>query len=92
MNALREFLSASFHEDWADGGADDRAIVAAYRSAASRATRDRVCRDLARLLDRSLDDRQLRRILLDDLGCYFSPHGSAAQWLRELVEMLRRAE
>jgi len=92
VNALRDFLSAYFHEDWPDDGSDDRAIVAAYQRKSSAEERGRVCLELARLLSRGLDDQQLRRILLDDLGCYFSPRGSAAQWLAEVQDMLRRAE
>ena len=83
---LEQFLGAYFHQDWAAEGATWQQVVAQFAARTDANTVRAVLRDVARLLDVRLADRDLQT-LLEGLGCCYQlteADRAAAPWLRSV--------
>ena len=89
--ALRDFFSAYFHEDWpceADTPAD---VVSSYVSSAPPSEVERLRGAIIRLVENEQEDAGLEKKLMPELGCYYLPSAdglTAKKWLLEVADLM----
>ncbi len=93
---LAQFLGGWFHQDWPDEGyASPADVVRAYaREETPQAVRATM-KEIDSLLASRLPPTQMRRLLVDELGCAYDPTADGKtfrSWLREVHEILRKTK
>lgn len=95
LDALKDFFSAYFHEDWRSEAETPQGIVDIY----SRGTTDRKVKaalvvGLKQYAQSFADEKSLEDSLFMQLGCYYRPSLdglSAKAWLLSVAERLAAA-
>ena len=88
--ALRNFLSAYFHQDWAVEHDTPGAVVDYFVEGESSIQVAQLRDEIARLLERGLDEDELAG-QVRDLGSEYDPSldgGNYREWLRDIEERL----
>lgn len=90
--ALAEFLTAYFHQDWSIDGPDWQEIAKLFlQDRPAPETLQAIVRALNQLAGAE-DDQVLRERLLNEFGCYYYPGGAPGamrDWLLELAAVLQ---
>ena len=89
---LWQLFGAYFHQDWDLAGPDWQTVLAEYVETAEPETVRRAASELSALLHDTPDDGELRRFVLDDLGCEYLPEPGGLSMREWLMEMQRRLE
>lgn len=95
FEAVKEFFSAYFHEDWCSDAEDSTQVVAEYlRERPDRATLRSIARGIQLLVERHTPDDEMENVLFREFGCYYLPSAdgrSAREWLQEVGDEIRVA-
>ena len=90
LPTLSQFFGAYFHQDWGLDSESPDHVVDEYLRENSRETVDKARRELGRLLEQSLSEKQLACEALA-LGRYYDPRADGIplrEWLRTLETTL----
>jgi hypothetical protein len=94
MSTLFQFFAAYFHQDWMVDANEPHEVIEKYIEWESPETVRETLNELHQLIAEERSDSDLRRILLNDLGCYNDPYLSgktAIEWLRDIAEQLTKS-
>jgi hypothetical protein len=90
---LAQFFGGWFHQDWTDEGSDlPGDVVRRYAREETPRTVRSTMEEIDRLLASRLPPAQMRRLMVDELGCAYDPtlEGKTFRaWLREVRKLLR---
>ncbi len=92
---LYQFLACYFHQDWDLDSATWQGAVLQFVQEFSSEDVCAARKQLDRLLDCDLNETELSKTLLHELGCYYDPTPdgmSFTDWLRLIREQLSDAE
>jgi len=92
---LEQFLGCHFHQDWDLDFDNWVAGVSQFLSNWPPQFVLAVRKELNRLLARGLEDQELGRLLLCELGCYYDPTPdgiSYTEWLCQIRDQLEKAD
>jgi hypothetical protein len=94
LDLLKELLGCYFHQDWPDEFSDDASALSAIVENEPMARIEKAIVEIIFLLGAGLTERELRAILVDQVGCFFEPSSlglNYTQWL-ERVRILLKGE
>lgn len=94
LDSLKQLLGCYFHQDWSDEFNDD---ASALRAIVENEPKDRIEKAIVEiifLVGAELTERELRAILVDQVGCFFEPSSLGLNYTRwlERVRILLKGE
>jgi len=91
--ALENFFSAYFHEDWPCEAPTPVGVVENYLRSAKATEVARLRSAILRYAEKESDNAALERKLLTELGCYYRPSAdghTAKNWLHDLAALMEK--
>lgn len=91
IDALAQLFGCYLHQDWQDEFDGDRSALQAIVESEPNDTVMEGVREIDALLEASLAEGDLRKLMIERVGCYFEPGSigmSFGQWLVRAREVL----
>jgi hypothetical protein len=89
LSVLNQLLGSYFHQDWPDEFESDDSALRSIVDSEPAMQLVAGANEIDFLLAAALPERELRTVLVNELGCYFDPASkglSSEQWLKHVRE------
>jgi hypothetical protein len=94
LESLGQLLGAYFHQDWLDEFENEHAAIDAIVQGEPAEQVAEAVQEIDKLLAGALPESELRKVMVDCVGCYFDPSSNRegyADWLKHLRQIFAQA-